>query len=171
MRLIQIRQEQVADIDGIGSVHEAAFGNSGEARLVSLLRDSGRAVVSLVALIDEQMVGHILFSPVTVEHSREGFNAVGLAPVGVLPGFQRQGMGAALINRGLEVCSANLCDAVVLVGDPAYYSRFGFSRASDHGLENQYGVDDEFMVLSLSESALDGVRGLVQYSSEFESLE
>jgi putative acetyltransferase len=168
---IEIRQELPVDVEAVRSVHDAAFGNPGKARLVSLLREAGRAVVSLVAVIDAQVVGHILFSPVTVEHCPDGFDALGLAPVGVLPMYQRKGVGSALIMRGLEISKENGCDAVVLVCHPDYYPKFGFLRASDYGLRNEYGVDDEFMVLALSKSALDRVSGLVQVASEFGSLE
>jgi putative acetyltransferase len=88
-------------------------------------------------------------------------------PVAVLPERQRQGIGSKLIREGLKQCKQAGYDAVVLLGYPAYYSRFGFSRAADAGLQNEYGVHDEFMVLALRDGALNGVSGLVKYLPEF----
>jgi putative acetyltransferase len=92
---------------------------------------------------------------------------VGLAPVAVLPEFQRQGIGSQLIRDGLERCKQAGYDAVVVLGDPAYYFRFGFTRAADSGLHNEYGVHDEFMVVALHEGALRGASGMVKYLPEF----
>jgi putative acetyltransferase len=125
--------------------------------------------VSLVA-VDEAsggVVGHVLFSPVEIYDGGPGIRAVGLAPVGVLPEYQGKGAGARLIRAGLEACREAGYDAVVLLGEPGYYSRFGFERASDHGLGNEYAVDEHFMVLELRSGALDGSRGTVRYRPEF----
>jgi len=89
----------------------------------------------------------------------------------VPPEFQRQGIGSKLIREGLERCRQAGYDAVVVLGDPAYYSRFGFVRAADFGLQNEYGVHDEFMVLPLRRGALDGVSGMVTYLPEFSEAE
>jgi putative acetyltransferase len=102
---------------------------------------------------------------VTIDNST--FNAVGLGPVAVLPELQKQGIGSKLIREGLKLYGQAGYDAVVLVGDPPYYSRFGFTRAADVGLKNEYGVHDEFMVLALRDGALHGVGGMVKYVPEF----
>jgi putative acetyltransferase len=132
-----------------------------------LLRDTGNAVIALVAVTANEVVGHIVFSPVSVARAPETFRAVGLGPVAVLPEFQANGIGSKLIRDGLAICRDNGYDAVVLLGDPDYYTRFGFSKASRRHLKNEYGVDAEFMVLELRPGGLDGVRGLVQYGPEF----
>lgn len=165
--MIQIRAADMSDLTGVLQVHERAFGRSDEARLVALLQQAGKAVVSLVAGRGGIVAGSIVFSPVTIRGAPHDFRALGLAPVAVLPDFQRKGIGSELIREGLTQCARAGYDVVVVLGDPRYYSRFGFSRAADHGLDNEYRVHDEFMVIGLRERALEGVRGLVQYAPEF----
>jgi putative acetyltransferase len=113
----------------------------------------------------------VLFSPVEVDNSASNVRMVGLAPVGVLPEYQGQGVGSRLIRAGLEACREAGYDAVVLLGEPDYYSRFGFERASAHGFGNEYGVDHEFMVMELRSEALDGSGGTVRYRPEFGQLD
>src|SRR5438477_3372617 len=169
--MIAIRIETPDDSAAIQEVHTRAFAGPVEAKLVKLISERKKAVISLVALNDGKVVGHILFSRVTIAKSPATFNAVGLAPVAVLPEFQRKGIGSALIREGLERCKQAGYHAVVLIGDPAYYSRFGFVRAADFGLQNEYGVHDEFMVLPLHDGALEGVAGTVKYLPEFREAE
>jgi putative acetyltransferase len=166
--MIEIRTERPDDSAAIQRVHLNAFGRPAEAKLVRLICESNKAIISLVALTDDKVVGHILFSRVTIANASAGFNAVGLAPLAVLPEFQGQGIGSQLIREGLERCKQAGYDAVVLLGYPSYYSRFGFSCAADFGLQNEYGVHDEFMVLALRDGALRGVSGMVKYVPEFE---
>ena len=167
---MEIRDERAEDHAAIRRVHLEAFGGDFEARLVELLRKRGKAVTSLVALEGATVVGHVLFSPVSIEGS-DGRRGLGLAPVGVLPQFQRGGTGSALIREGLRRCRGGDYDIVVLVGAPAYYARFGFQAAKKFGLDNEYGVDDEFMVLELRAGSLQGIRGLVRYAPEFAECE
>jgi putative acetyltransferase len=118
-----------------------------------------------VAESEGRVVGHILFSPVTVEiGSKKG---LGLAPVAVLPSFQSQGIGSNLIKAGLEVAKDRGYDFVVLLGEPEYYQRFGFEKASSFGLGNEYGVDEPFVALALRSGGLEGISGIVKYESEF----
>ena len=163
---MEIRDERAGDEDAIRRVHREAFGGHMEARLVDLLRDRGKAIVSLVAVEAGDVVGHVLFSPVNVD-GPEAARALGLAPVGVLPAFQGCGIGSSLIREGLSRCVSASYDFVVLVGAPAYYARFGFQAGRPLGLDNEYGVNDEFMVLELRKGTLGGVRGLVRYAREF----
>jgi putative acetyltransferase len=113
------------------------------------------------------VVGHVLFSPITLTPAARGLQGVGLAPVGVLPQFQKQGIGSGLVRKGLEDCKQAGFDFVVVLGAPEYYSRFGFTRASSFGLQNEYGVDDEFMAIELKRGVLAAVNGLVKYSPLF----
>jgi putative acetyltransferase len=167
--MIEIQSESPEDIAGIRQVVGRAFdGRPTEPRLVDLLRAAGKAAISLVALSAGGVVGHVLLSPVTLDPPLAGFNAVGLAPVAVAPQFQRQGIGSALIHEGLERCRQAGYEIVVVLGDPRYYSRFGFRRARDFGLGNDYNADEEFMALELKPGALSGVRGRVKYAPEFE---
>jgi putative acetyltransferase len=165
--VIEICTEASHHSAAIQEVHKRAFGGPVEAKLVRLICERNKALISLVAVSNDRVVGHILFSRVTIAKSPDTFNAVGLAPVAVLPDLQRQGIGSQLIHEGLKQCKQSGYVAVVLIGDPAYYSRFGFTRAADFGLQNEYGVHDEFMVLALRDGALDGVSGMVKYLPEF----
>jgi putative acetyltransferase len=165
--VIEIREERPEDVAAIRHVLEAAFGCSDEADIVERLRESGKAVVSVVAECDGQVVGHIMFSPVTIDPEQEDFNGIGLAPVAVLSAFQKRGIGSHLICEGLEQCRKAGYDIVVVLGDHTFYERFGFSRAGDHGLGNEYGVDEDFMAMELSEGALAQASGTVKYQPEF----
>jgi putative acetyltransferase len=165
--VIEIRIERPDDIAAIRDVNERAFGESAEARLVDQLRASNKAVISLVAQHGDQVVGHILFSPVTITNAPEFFRGAGLAPMSVLPEFQHQGIGSRLVRDGLVACQDAGYDVVVVLGHVGYYPRFGFARAQDYGLENEYDAADAFMVLELRKGALEGVGGLVKFAPEF----
>ena len=165
--MIEIRDERPEDVAAIRHVLEEAFGSSEEADLVERLREAGKAVISLVAECDGQLVGHIMFSPVTVAPAQAGFNGIGLAPVAVLPEFQKRCIGSHLICEGLERCRDAGYEIVVVLGDHRFYQRFGFSRGGDYGLGNEYGVDEDFMAMELSEGALAQATGTVKYQPEF----
>ena len=149
-------------------VNERAFGSGAEARLVDALRKANKANVSLVAQHDNQVVGHILFSPIAVANALPGIRGAGLAPI-VLPEFQNGGIGSRLVRAGLEACREAGCHLVVVLGHVRYYPRFGFVRAEDFGLDNEYGATDAFMALALQNGALEGVSGLVKFAPEFGS--
>jgi putative acetyltransferase len=165
--VIEIRNERPEDVGAVGHVLEAAFGCSDEADIVDRLREANKAVISLVAECDGQLVGHIMFSPVTIDPAQAGFNGIGLAPVAVLPEFQKRCIGSHLVCEGLERCRDAGYEIAVVLGDHTFYERFGFSRAGDYGLGNEYGVDEDFMVLELSEGALAQASGTVKYQPEF----
>jgi putative acetyltransferase len=165
--MIEIRAERPDDIDAIRHVNERAFGSSAEPRLVDRLRTANQAVVSLVAAHDDRVVGHILFSPVTIGNAPETLRGVGLAPLSVLPEYQNQGIGSRLVRGGLTACREARFDIVVVLGHVDYYPRFGFAPAKSHGLENEYGASDAFMALELRKGALDEVSGLVRFAPEF----
>ena len=165
--MFTIRPERPDDIAAIRQLNDRAFGTPGEGEGVDRLRASHKAVVSLVAERDDQVVGHILFSPVAVRHTPPSFRAVGLAPMSVSPDCQRLGIGSALVRAGLEACRQAGYDAVVVLGHVGYYPRFGFAPAGDHGLDNEYGATDSFMVRALRDGALADVSGLVTYAAEF----
>jgi putative acetyltransferase len=150
-------------------VHEAAFPTPAEANLVDRLRANGRAVVALIAESDGNVVGHIVFSPVTLDPPARGIG-LGLGPVAVLPEHEHHGVGRRLIQNGLAECKAQGAGFVVVVGEPVYYGRFGFERASKRGLNNEYGVDEAFMVFELGAGALPRFGGLVKYGPEFAAL-
>ena len=129
-----VRAEATSDWPAVRSVHLAAFvGDHGKvvANLVDDLRDLGEGL-SLVAVQRDQVVGHAMFSPSLLDAPKRLVQVQVLSPIGVLPAFQKQGVGSALIGRGLEVLAERGVPLVFLEGDPAYYSRFGFESAADH---------------------------------------
>ena len=165
--LFHTRPETTADAAAIRRVHAAAFPTPTEAELVDRLRAHGKATVSLVAEQAREIAGHILFSPVEVDGVRSVGLALGLAPVAVVPAWQRQGAGSRLVREGLEACRWLGCGLVVVLGEPAYYRRFGFEHACRRGLRNEYRADDAFQVIELSAGSIPPVGGLVKYAPEF----
>lgn len=151
-------------------MHMAAFPTDAESRLVDALRANGGAWVSLVAERAGRVVGHILFSPVRLDPDPGAPRGAGLAPVAVLPDHQRRGIGGALVREGLSRCRALGVEFVVVLGDPGYYGRFGFRRASAKGLANEYGADAAFGVVELRPGCLAGRTALVRYAPEFARL-
>lgn len=159
---LTIREEAIGDEPSIRAVHLASFPSDAEARLVEALRAAGRLTLSLVAVLEEQVVGHVAFSPVTCEGFPIG---LGLAPVAVAPERRRQGVAAELIRRGLERCRGTSGRVVVVLGEPHYYRRFGFEPASRWGLKDEYGGGEAFQALELAAGEL--APGVVRYAPEF----
>lgn len=167
---MHIRTEEKRDMDAVRTVNKAAFGTPAEANLVSVLRKQVTPIVSLVAEDDGFIIGHIMFSPVVLlEHP--GLKIMGLAPVAVVPGHQRRGVGSSLVRAGLAACKRLGFGAVVVVGHPKYYPRFGFSPASGYGIGCEYEVPDEaFMLLELRPGYLQGKSGTVRYHAAFDKV-
>jgi putative acetyltransferase len=164
-----VRAETPGDEDAVREVNEAAFGRREEARLVDVLR-AAPTTRSLVAIVDERIVGNIVFSPVRVEGSAATIQIAGLAPMAVVPGRQRIGIGGLLIRAGLADCRRFGYQAVVVVGHPQYYPRFGFVPAHTKGLSFPGPVPLEaFMVLELETGVLEGLGGVVRYAPEFDA--
>jgi putative acetyltransferase len=166
-----VRDERVEDVTAIRRVIECAFGQAGEAELVDALRLGDALTVSLVAEAAGEIVGHVAFSPVIIRAGDTLSEALGLAPLAVIPERQRRGIGAALVRAGLDACRARGHRVVVLVGEPAYYQRFGFSTASEFGLECAIPVPVEvFLVAELTPGALAGCSGIASYRPEFDAV-
>jgi putative acetyltransferase len=166
-----IRPEGPDDIPAIWRLNEAAFGRAAEADLVDALRRRGAVTLSLVAEENGQLVGHVLFSPVTIEAEQETHTAVALGPLAVLPAFQGRGIGSQLVIAGLEACRYAGHGVVIVLGHPHYYPRFGFEPASRHGIRWDRDVaDDVFMVAELLPEELQDVRGVVRYQPEFNAV-
>lgn len=166
--MIIVRAETPEEMEAVRRVNESAFGRAEEANLVDALRAAARPHISLVAEAGGMVVGHIFFSPVTLETGDKGRAIFGLAPMAVLPEHQNQGVGSRLVREGLSECRRIGCGAVVVLGHPAYYPRFGFVPASSKGLRCEYPVPDEaFMVAELMPGGLLSARGLVKYHPEF----
>jgi len=166
--VVHIRRETAADVAAVAALNRAAFARTEEADLVDRLRAAGRAAASLVAVRDGAVLGHILFSRVSIEPAGLDLRPLGLAPMAVRPDEQRTGIGSALVWAGLAACRAAGAGAVVVLGHAEYYPRFGFLPASRFGLRCEYAVPDEvFMARELAAGALAGAYGLVRYAPEF----
>lgn len=166
---ISIREETGADATAIRAVNERAFGGRVEAAIVDELRRSGGVTLSLVAEKDGSIIGHILFSPVSISTAPGLSSVVGLAPMAVLPERQGQGVGSMLVGEGLQTLRARGHSAVVVLGHPRYYPRFGFVPATRFGLRCEFECpDDAFLALELTPGALAGAAGgVVHYRPEF----
>jgi putative acetyltransferase len=161
-----VRVEEPGDVDAIRETNALAFGAPLEANLVDALRGS-EDYLSLVAAVDGKVVGHILFTPVSLEPPVD-VRIAGLAPMAVRPEHQRSGVGGQLIRAGLEECRARGYSAVVVLGHPEYYPRFGFVPGHTFGLTCEFPSPPEaFMAIELVPGALAGTTGLVRYRSEF----
>jgi putative acetyltransferase len=165
--MITIRPEVPADVEVIHSIHQSAFPTEAEALLVDRLREGRKLALSLIAEVEDRMVGHVAFSPVSVEPQNSRNQGLGLGPVAVLPEWQGKGIGEQLISTGIEDCRREGYTFIVVLGEPEYYGRFGFRRASLFGLGNEYGVDDPFMALELKLEGLPKVPGMVKYVTLF----
>jgi putative acetyltransferase len=164
---MMVRREEPRDFDAVRIVNERAFGQPDEARIVDALRGLADAI-SLVAAIDNQIVGHVLFTPVSIDDADSSVSVTGLAPMAVLPEFQRRGIGSALVDAGLDACRSAGYDLAVVLGHSAFYPKFGFVTAADHGLSCEYPAPREaFMVIELRPGSLADARGLVRYRPEF----
>ena len=162
--MASVHPERPGDAEAIHAVHAASFPTEAEARLVGLLRAAGRLPVSLVAEVGGAVVGHIAFSPVIAASGAAG---AGLAPVAVAAPHRRQGIAAELVRAGLEACRVGGFGWVVVMGEPAYYGRFGFRPAAEFGLADEYGGGPAFQAIELVPGALPVGAGLVQYAPEF----
>lgn len=168
---MDIRPEKPENVGEVRKVNIAAFDRENEANLVDRLRGISPSF-SFVAVESDRVVGHIFFSPVVVEGECFNKRILGLAPVAVLPDYQRQGIGSLLIRESLKECARSGFHAVVVLGHPDFYPRFGFVPASSKNLRCEYDVPDEaFMVLELEKGILLDCSGTVKYRSEFSTCE
>lgn len=161
-----IRAERDGDHAAIRAVNEAAFGTREEADLVEALRADGAVLLSLVAEIDAHIVGHVLFGRMAIETGEGVVPAVALAPMAVVPGHQRRGVGSQLVRAGLDAMRGLGERIVIVVGHPGYYPRFGFSSDAARSLDGPFSRE-AFMALELEPGALDGVHGRVRYPAAF----
>jgi putative acetyltransferase len=166
-----IRSEKIDDIDRIREINMSAFGAESEAALVDALRKSGVPLISLVADEDKTVIGHIMFSPVTIDNGCAAISVAGLAPMTVLPEFQRKGVGSLLVKEGLEQCKQEGYSAVVVLGHPEYYPRFGFVPSAKYNIRSEYDVPENvFMIQELYDGALTDCHGTVKYHECFMKL-
>jgi putative acetyltransferase len=164
---IEIRPETEADKAAVFEVNKSAFPTEDEAKLVDALRTSVDPCVSLVAVDNHNVVGHIMFTPVTLD-SVDNLQLMALAPMAVSPSLQRGGIGTKLVNAGLQRCRELGVGAVAVLGHPEYYPRFGFRPSSQWGIKSEYDVpEDVFMLLELSADYLQPYDGIIRYSAVF----
>jgi putative acetyltransferase len=165
--VVDVRPEAAPDHDAVRRVHELAFAPSGdEAKLVDELRAAGDLVpdLCLVAVEDDEVVGHIAYSRARLE---SGHEVLALAPMGVLPERQRDGIGSALVRASLERAAATDFPLVVVLGHPAYYPRFGFEPGAASGVLDPYGVPQEAWMVHRLPAYTPEARGLVTYAEAF----
>ena len=167
--MLSIRYEKPEDIPLIYSVHEKTFKRDAEARLADRLRRACTDHISLVAEDNGTIVGHVMFTPVLIKNEKQ-VRGMGLAPMAVLPSYQRRGIGTLLVNSGLQMLQKKGCPFVIVLGHPDYYPRFGFQPASRFNVRSQWeGVPDEaFMILVLDDKALQNVSGIAVFRDEFD---
>ena len=168
---VDIRVETDADHDAIRVINRAAFGQPIEGAIVDALRDS-EGSVSLVAEEEDRIVGHILFTAVTVGPASGQRAGLALGPMAVAPEYQNKGIGSALVREGLERVREAECPYVIVLGHANYYPRFGFVPASRFAVKSQWeGVPDEaFMITVFDRSALPSDGGVAYYRPEFDGV-
>jgi len=169
--LVTIRAERQQDISAIRIVNQKAFGQPQEAQLVDALRSSHAILLSLVAVLEDQVVGYVLYTPVSVVSGQTTLVGAGLGPLAVLPGYQRQGFGGKLIESGNRRLQEAGCPFIVVLGHSSYYPRFGFKPASLFGFRCEWEVPDEaFMMIIMDPEKMTGISGLARYRPEFSDL-
>ena len=169
--MIVIRPETQQDRQAVWNVNRAAFETEEEANLVDALRDGEYVEVSLVAVSDGKVVGHILFSRLPIVTEGGTVDALSLAPMAVMPSHQRQGIGSRLVEAGIEACREKGCKIVVVLGHTEFYPRFGFSTDLAQPLKSPFGSGDAWMAMELVPGALTGIEGRVEYPPPFGQFE
>jgi len=165
---IEIREECHDDIAAVRDLNRQAFGQDQESNIVDVLRANEAALLSLVATVDDRVVGHIMYSPAVVGDNITG---AALGPMAVLPEYQRQRIGSKLIKAGNRKLKDAGCPFIVVVGHADYYPRFGFRPASKYRIKCEWDVpDNAFMLLVLDQAKMESVSGLAKYRHEFSSI-
>ena len=165
--MIEIREERADDVVAIRDVNKRAFGQEQEGNIVDALRSNGAALLSLVATLNAQIVGHIMYSPATIAD----VTGAALGPMALLPEHQREGIGSKLVEAGSQKLKAAGCPFIIVLGHTNYYPRFGFRPASTLGINCEWDVPaDVFMVLVLDQAKMHGVSGLAKYRHEFSTV-
>lgn len=165
--MFTIREERHGEAAAIRALHESAFQQPTEAAIVDQLRSRCPQRVSIVATERNRIVGHLLFSPA-------GFDStigMGLAPMAVLPEFQRRGIGSALVRSGIGQLEEQGVPFIVVLGHPQFYRKFGFVPGSNHAIQCQWpGIPEEaFLIRILDRKIMEDRRGTIFYREEFNS--
>ena len=171
--LITIRQEHPADFQSVYQIHKLAFGQESEAKLVDALRHSDAFIpeLSLVAELDNQLLGHILFTKIKIVNKEKETESLALSPMAVRADFQKQGIGGQLIREGLKRAAQFGFESVIVLGHAGYYTKFGFEATTKWNIRAPFDVPSEvFMGIELIPHALKNVSGVVQYPKEFDAV-
>lgn len=170
MGTVIIREETMDDIDRIFQINSQAFETAAEAQLVNRLREQAEPFLSLVAERDGILLGHLLLTPVSLNNDPQ-LNLMGLAPMAVAPGNQNSGIGTALVEAGLSHCRNLGVGAIVVLGHPEFYPRFGFEPSTNFDIRSEYDVPaDVFMAQELQPNYLKDLSGTIQYHPAFNEL-
>ena len=165
--MIEIREEHSGDVSAIRDLNKHAFGQDQEGNIVDALRSNGAVLLSLVATLNGHVVGHIMYSPLSVSE----VDGAALGPMAVLPEHQRQGLGSKLVEAGNRRLKESGCPFIIVVGHANFYPRFGFKPASTCGITCEWEMpDDVFMVLALDHARMAGISGLAKYRPEFSTV-
>ncbi len=171
--MLSIRAEKTEDIEAIRQVNQEAFGQEIEANLVDRIRNSQHFIpeLSLVALDGDEIIGHIMFSTAWLEKPGKVIAILALAPMAVALAYQKRGIGSALVTEGLQRAKLTVFPAVVVLGYPDYYPRFGFATAREKGIECPYPAHEEaYMVKELYPGAINSLQGKVKYPGFFDEV-
>ena len=173
--MITIREEEIKDYEEVEKVIEesfktAEFTDNDEHNLVTRLRKSAEFIkeLSLIAEDNNKIVGHILLTKAFIKDNNREYETLALAPLAILPDYQKIGIGKSLINKSIERARELGYKSIVVLGHEHYYPKFGFKKASNYGIKAPFDVPDEaYMILELTPNALNGVNGIVEYSKAF----
>ena len=169
LKKVEIRRESPGEALQVRLVNESAFGGAAEAEVIDRLRETCSEFVSLVAVLDDRIIGHILFTPAVLVSNQRRVAGMGLAPLAVLPEYQNRGIGGELVRAGLLEMQTCACPFVIVLGHPGYYPRFGFEIASKYGIRSEYeGVPDEaFMIIVFNQAVLPPDGAVAYYQPEW----
>ncbi len=168
---LTIRPEELKDYAKIVLINNLAFAQKNEAKLIEKIRQSDRYIreLSLVAVLDNKVIGHIMFSYIDLI-AEEITKVLALAPVAVLPEYQKQGIGSLLVKTGLEIAEKLEAPMIIVLGHPKFYPRFGFELAVNYGIKSPFDVpNDTFMVKFLAQNSKN-YRGKISYPSAFNNV-
>ncbi len=170
-----IRQERPADYKEVENViyrafEHAEYSDKTEHVLVARLRNSSAFIpeLSLVACMKDNIVGHILLTKIEIINDTLKYDSLALAPVSVLPGFQKKGIGAALVNKSHEIAKSMGYCSITLIGHAEYYPRFGYKLANEYNIDFQFEAPPEnCMIIEIQSGCLKNVSGQATYPKEF----
>ena len=167
--MVTIREENNNDKDDIRYINDSAFGQPQEGSVIDKLRESDSEVFSMVAEFDNKIVGHIFYSTAVIEGNNERVVGMGLAPMAVIPEYQKQGVGKQLIIESLKILNKKSVPFIIVLGHESYYPKFGFEKASKYGIKCQWdGVPDEaFMIMILNKEKMSNIHGVAHYRDEW----